>query len=83
MHNHHHNKLPDCVNDMFVTNNATHNYATRHGNKLRTPKHNTNIRKFSISLSGPKVWNTIPTSTQNLSPLMFKRTIKDQIMVEY
>ena len=83
MYKYHHGLLPDCINGMFTSNNATHNYSTRHGNHLRIPKHNTNIRRYSLAMSGPKVWNTIPIATQNMSPVMFKQKLKDQILSKY
>ncbi len=51
--------LPDQFSGMFTANNATYHYYTRQGNKLRTPKHNTNIVKCTIRPKGPIVWNKI------------------------
>ncbi len=43
-----------------------HTYNTRYGNQLRIPKHNTNIIKCTVSLAGPKIWNSIATNIQNM-----------------
>jgi len=76
MHKNHHHLLPEQFSEMFTANNATHDYNTRQGNKLRTPKHNTNIVKFTIRSKGPAVWNKITVDVQDLPCHIFKRKIK-------
>ncbi len=62
MHKYHHGLLPNYVNEMFLANNTNHTYNTRYGNQLRKPKHNTNTIKYTVSLAGPKIWNSIATN---------------------
>ncbi len=59
MYKYHHGLLPNYVNEMFSANNTNHTYNSRYGNQLRIPKHNTNIIKYTVSLAGPKIWNSI------------------------
>ncbi len=61
---------------MISANNTNHTYNTRYGNQLRIPKHNTNIIKYTVNLAGPKIWNSIATNIQNMSPVMFKQYVK-------
>ncbi len=44
--------------------------------QLRIPKHNTNIIKYTVSLAGPKIWNSIAINIQNMLPVMFKQNVK-------
>ncbi len=76
MYKYHHGLLPNYVNEMFLANNTNHTYNTRYGNPLRITKHNTNIIKYKLSLAGPKIWNSIATKFQNMSPVLFKQYVK-------
>ncbi len=79
MYKYRHGLVPNYVNEMFSANNTNHTYNTRYGNQLRIPKHNTNIIKYTVSLAGPKIWNSIATNIQNMSPVimvMFKQYVK-------
>ncbi len=76
MYKYHDGLLPNYVNEMFAANNTNYTYNTRYGNQLRIPKHNTNIIKYTVSLAGPKIWNSIATNIQNMSPVMFKQYVK-------
>ncbi len=76
MYKYHHGLQPNYVNEMFLANNANHTYNARYGNQLRIPKHNINIIKYTVRLTGPKIWNSIATNIQNMSPVMFKQYIK-------
>ncbi len=62
--------------------NTNHMYNTRHGNQLRIPQHNTNIIKYTVNLAGPKIWNSITTYIQNISPVMFKQNVKAVLIGE-
>ncbi len=68
--------FPKHVNEMFSANNTNHTYNTRYGNQLRIPKHNTNIIKYTVSLAGRKIRNSIANNIQNMSPVMFKQYVK-------
>ncbi len=76
IYKYHHGLLPNYVNGMFSANNTIHTYNTRYGNQLRIPKHNTNIFKYTVSIAGPKIGNSIATNIQNMSPVMFKQYVK-------
>ncbi len=60
------------VNEMFSPSNTNHTYNTRYGNHLRIPKHSTNRIRYTVSLVGPNIWNSIATNIHNMSPVMFK-----------
>ncbi len=76
MYKYHHGLLPNYVNEMFSANNTNHTYNTRYSNQLRIPKHNTNIIKYTVSLAGPKILNSIATNIQNMSPLCSNKMLK-------
>ncbi len=76
MYKYHHGLPPNYVNEMFSPYNTNHTYNTRYGNQRRIPKHNTNIIIYTISLAGPKIWNSIATNIQNMPPVMFKQFVK-------
>ncbi len=42
----------------------------------RIPKHNTNIIKYTVSLAGLKIWNSMATNIQNMSHVIFKQYVK-------
>ncbi len=71
-------EVPACFKTMFLTNNKTHNYNTRFGSNLRTPKHNTNIVKQSLKFVSTHFWNTIPLEIRNShSNCIFKAHMKN------
>jgi len=59
MFKYHHCLLPAVFNDYFVLNLNVHEHKTRSSakNKYHLPSIATNIRKFSITFSGPTIWS--------------------------
>jgi len=77
------NLLPKCFNNLFHKNSDVHNYNTRQKDNYRTIKTRTNIKQFTISCEGAKVWNSIPhelksTTSQTSFKLKFKKYLIDQ-----
>jgi hypothetical protein len=70
--------LPDIFNDMFSFNRAYHSYNTRSANLLSVPKHNLNVRSFSIKVTGVRVWNLLTSYNLHIckSLEIFKRNVK-------
>ena len=58
------NLLPQAFTSMFSLNNQLHCYYTRTSKQFHIPKLRTNIKKFSISYQGPKIFNSLPTDIQ-------------------
>jgi Reverse transcriptase (RNA-dependent DNA polymerase) len=58
-----HKNLPHSCLHFFVQNDITHN--TRRSNYFKLFSYRTNIRKKSISIAGPTLWNKIPNELQN------------------
>ena len=48
---------PPKFDSFFSINNSIQSYNTRHASFLRLPLSKTNIRQFSLSFQGPKVFN--------------------------
>ena len=52
------NKLPICLNELFITKNDIHQYPTRGVTKLYLPKYNTQFYgRNSSKFNGPFHWN--------------------------
>jgi len=64
-----HNTLPACFANYFVNLSEVHHHRTRQSNKLFLNYAKTNIRRFSISIAGPSLWNSIPENFKSLSSL--------------
>jgi len=50
----------------FKTISTVHTHGTRTGNNVFVPYAKTNLRKFSIAVAGPLVWNTIPDDIRSI-----------------
>ena len=60
------NTLPSCFNNYFINVSAVHQHCTRQTSQLFLSYARTNIRRFSISIAGPIVWNSIPNTLKLL-----------------
>ncbi len=43
---------------------------------MNFPYYCNTIYLITISVAGPKIWNSIATNNQNMSPVMFKQNVK-------
>ena len=85
MHGHHKNMLPTCFADFFQERSETHSYNTRSSSQrnyslvaCRSTQGQRSIRFY-----GPKIWNSIPTSSRDLSKYKFKKYYKDFVLSKY
>ena len=78
MFRYHNNLLPDVFDSYFITNNTTHEYATRHRNLFHIPDYKTNLGKRNIRYTGVKLWMEIMKSKINVecSQCVFKQNLK-------
>jgi len=71
MYKYHHCLLPTVFNDYFVLHSNVHEHNTRSSakNKYHLPSMATNIHKFSITFSGPTIWNNTPNHIISVASL--------------
>jgi len=69
------NQLPPCFKDFFRINTNVHNHFTRNNNNMFNVFSKTNIRKKSLSVMGPVLWNSLPEHIKSLCslPVFLKR----------
>ena len=61
-----------------------HDYPTRTREHLRVPQHSLSLFQHSLTYSGPKTWNSVPTHIQQLPTLRtFKKHYKQYILNQY
>ncbi len=65
-------------------NEATrHNYTTRHKHRLQVPLTHTDTGGHSVTVLGPRVWNTLPQHVTDSATLSgFKKRLKDFLIVD-
>ena len=61
--------LPDIFNGFFVRNRNVHQYNVRNADELYVPYARLDVRKFSLKISGAKLWNILPTYIKESSSL--------------
>ena len=71
--------IPDIFNGFFVRNRDrnVHQYNVRNADELYVPYACLDVRKFSLKISGAKLWNVLPTYIKESSSLdMFKQNLR-------
>ena len=58
-------QLPETLRNLFQFNRSIHDYNTRSSSKLHIPQVKTTLSQHTISFSGPKNWNSLPSSITN------------------
>ena len=77
MYKHIKSNIPTLFSTFYQKNNSIHGHNTRTSDDLYVPMAKTNVRKFSIRIKGPLVWNSIPTAIRNCKSLfIFKKALK-------
>ena len=72
-----HKISPVQFSPLFRFNSVLYNTNTRSENKLFQPYARTNFRKFSISVTGPNIWNSLPQDLRSIqSYTVFVKRIK-------
>ena len=80
------NIFPTQFNDKFCfqRNSEIHNYNTRSASQIHLPQTRTQKFQFDIRYSGPKYWNSLPTTLQDsLSFYTFSRKVKKKLISSY
>ena len=67
--------LPTTFIDYFRTGSAIHSYNTRTASNYRTIFAHTNTRIFSIKISGPTVWNSLPSFIINAPTFLYLKGV--------
>jgi hypothetical protein len=76
--------LPNPFSNYFSKHSDIHNYNTRNAKKYITIKPITNLAKYSIKYSGPKIWNSLNTNlTESKSIYSFKSSLKQELINKY
>ena len=75
---------PICIKSFFKTSAAVHSHSTRQQNRLFSQFYKSNIRKFSIPVMGPAIWNSIPEEIQQayslpMFSIKYKRFLIDDM----
>ena len=85
MHGHHKKVLPTCFDDFFHERSNTHSYNTRSASRKNYSlvACRSSQGQRSIRFYGPKIWNSIPTSSRDLSKHRFKKYYKDFVLSKY
>ena len=58
----HHHLLPECFDNLFITNNQVHNYNNRAAANYRSHACRTSIKQLTILHPGPNLWNSFLSS---------------------
>ena len=74
--------LPDIFNGFFVRNRDinVHQYNVRNADELYVPYARLDVRKFSLKISGAKLWNVLPTNIKKSRSIdMFKQNLRNNL----
>lgn len=73
--------LPDYYLSMFTVNSQIHSHNTRISSKIHICSHRLNIKRNTVRVFGPKLWNNLPSSIA-LSPniFAFRKTYKNFLL---
>lgn len=78
------NKLPNSFASFFTKNNEIHKYDLRSATQYRPIKPKLDINKFSITYTGPKLWNLLSQDlTQSKTIKSFKLNYKNKLIAKY
>ena len=74
--------LPDIFKEFFKKVNNRYN--TRQKNNIKPELFKSNIKKFSVKVQGPKIWNSLNAKVK-LSPSIysFKSNLKNSLISKY
>ena len=75
--------LPNCIKILFTNNSLIHNHLTRSTGspRLFVQPCRLDIRKNSMKIQAPLIWNGIPEELQQIQSFpLFKRELKDYLL---
>ncbi|MEE9189443.1 MAG: reverse transcriptase family protein [Candidatus Neomarinimicrobiota bacterium] len=78
------NTLPPGLEFSFISRTNFHRYATRSTDDFIIPHHSTRLRSFAISVSGPKIWNSLDSAIKQLPDIKsFRKKFKLSMYSRY
>ena len=84
MHKSRNNTLPHKFQTYFQLTSQIHSYCTRGAEKYAIPYARTRCRSNSIQVIGPRLWNLLPSTLQEIKTLQrFKLKLKEFFIVDY
>ena len=73
--------VTDIFNNYFQRNRDIHGLNIRNADDLHVPYSRLDVRKFSIKIAGPNLWNSIPLYIKNsTSTNLFKRNMRAYLL---
>ena len=76
--------LPPCFNEYFKFTSSVHSYSTRQSCNKNLYVASVNTTQYglrSLKFTGPRLWNSLPTSITNSSSLrIFRKNLKNSIL---
>jgi hypothetical protein len=77
-------ETPHLFQNQFKTNSQFHPYLTRSAASLHLTRARINLRKTSLSVCAPQIWNSVPANIKlSLSLFTFKRDLKKCFLCSY
>jgi len=78
------NSIPKSFKSLFSQSSSFHSYSTRHNKDLRPHQSRTNVKKFTFTCQGPRIWNSFPEDLKS-KPTMacFKSCLKKYLLTSY
>ena len=81
MYNYLHGNTPNVFTDYFIHNRDIHHHETRGSDDLNVPYGRLDIRKFSLKISGAKLWNSLPGYVKESNSFVsFKKQLKNYLI---
>ncbi len=78
------NTLPNSFKAFFSKHSDIHQYNTRNANKYLTTRPTSNLVKYSVKFTGPKIWNTLDINIINSKTIQaFKSCLKQKLINNY
>ena len=83
MYNYLHGDTPNVFTDYFIRNRDIHHHETRGSVDLNVPYGRLDIRKFSLKISGARLWNSLTGYIKESNSLVsFKKQLKIIWLIE-
>jgi len=77
-------ELPASMKFDFTLKTDVHGHSTRHCSDLQIKYYRTNMRSFSISVAGPKLWNSVNINLKSkITTNSFKNNYKRSLLANY
>ena len=61
-----HGLLPKVLCSMFQLNSSIYSHDTRQRHNIHQISHKLNVRKFTVRIAGPLLWNALPTDLRSV-----------------